>query len=194
MTKPVLVLASSSPYRRSILERAGFDFQHTSPDIDETQHDGESADKLVRRLALEKAQTVASEYPRALIIGSDQVSECDGRILGKPGNRENAVRQLQFTAGKTAILHTGLALVNSSTGDYQLGVDTYEVECRDLEMTQIEAYVDTERPFDCCGSLKVEGPGIRLLRRLTGNDPNTLMGLPLIMLVDMLRKEKFQGI
>ena len=133
-------------------------------------------------------------FPDALVIGSDQVSECDGEILGKSGNRANAIRHLKFVSGKTAVLHTGLALVNSSTGNYQVGVDTYEVECRDLEAGQIEAYVDAEAPFDCCGSLKVEGPGIKLLRRLTGNDPNTLMGLPLILLVDMLRKEGYPGV
>ncbi len=194
MTKPTLVLASSSPYRREILEKAGFEFQHISPDIDETRHQGESADNLVRRLALAKARAVVSVFPGALIVGSDQVSECDGEILGKSGNREKAIEQLKFASGRSATLHTGLALVNSSTGDYQVGVDTYEVECRDLEAGQIEAYVDAEKPFDCCGSLKVEGPGIRLLRRLTGNDPNTLMGLPLIMLIDMLRNENFPGL
>ena len=194
MTKPILVLASSSPYRREILKKAGFEFQHASPDVDETPRDGESAEGLVKRLALAKARAVVSAFPGALIVGSDQVSECDGRILGKSGNRENAIKQLKFASGKSATLHTGLALVNSNTGDYQVDVDTYEVECRDLETDQIEAYVDAEKPFDCCGSLKVEGPGIRLLRRLTGNDPNTLMGLPLIMLVDMLRNENFPGV
>ena len=129
-----------------------------------------------------------------MIIGSDQVSECNGRILGKSGNREHAIEQLEFASGNTATLYTGLALVNSHTGSYQLDADTYEVECRELGTDQIEEYVDSEKPFDCCGSLKVEGPGIKLLRRLTGNDPNTLMGLPLIRLVDMLRNENFPGV
>ena len=188
-----LILASSSPYRRAVLAKAGFQFRCQSPAIDETAQPGEAAAELVKRLAQEKARAVATPYAAALIVGSDQVCECDGIILGKPGTRENAIRQLEFVSGKVAALRTGIALLNTASDRCQTGLDCCEVAYRKLSRGQIEEYVDAEQPFDCCGSLRAEGPGIRLLKRITGNDPNTLVGLPLIMLIDMLENENYPG-
>jgi MAF protein len=184
-----IVLASSSPYRKQILESAGFTFTCCSPKIDESALPGETAPELVTRLATGKAQALSAQYPHSLIIGSDQVLACKQEILGKPRNHEDAVRQLTLVSGSSAVLYTGLALVNAETGSLQCIVDTYEVKYRDLNVAVIEQYLETEKPYDCCGSLKVEGPGIRMIKRLSGNDPNTLMGLPLLQLIDMLENE-----
>ena len=188
MSLPI-VLASSSPYRQQILERSGFIFESCSPDIDETPEINESASALVERLSLLKAQAIAGKYPDSLIIGSDQISAHNGEIFGKPSNRNDAVRQLTLASGNVVILYTGLTLLNSKTGTRQSTVDTYEVVTRELSIERIRRYVDTEKPYDCCGSLKVEGSGICLLKKLTGTDPNTLMGLPLLRLIDMLENE-----
>ena len=186
-----IVLASSSPYRRQILEQAGFRFSCCSPDIDESALPGEDAPELVTRLAIAKAQGLCDRFPDSLIIGSDQVLECGNAILGKPDSHDDAVSQLKLVSGASAILYTGLALINSATGTIQSTVDTYQVEYRKLSNQAIERYLESEKPYDCCGSLKVEGPGIRLIKRLSGDDPNTLMGLPLLRLIDMLENEDY---
>jgi septum formation protein len=184
-----IILASSSPYRKQILERSGIAFESCSPDIDETPQIDESASVLVERLSRQKAQVLADQFPDALIIGSDQVAECNGEIFGKPADREAAIRQLTLASGNVVTLHTGLALLNSKTGIIQSTVDTYEVLSRELSNERICRYIDSEKPYDCCGSLKVEGSGICLLKNLSGTDPNTLMGLPLLRLIDMLENE-----
>ena len=184
-----IVLASSSPYRKQILERTGLKFTTISPDIDESPLSGESPLDLVKRLAELKTRAVQSRYSNALIIGSDQVAELHGEIIGKPRDHDDAVVQLRQSSASTLILYAGIALLNTSSGNFQIDVDSFEVEYRDLSDEQINRYLEIAQPYDSCGSLKAEGIGITLLKRLSGNDPNTLMGLPLIKLIDLLQNE-----
>ncbi|WP_456415081.1 Maf family protein [Thiolapillus sp.] len=184
-----LVLGSTSPFRKALLEKLGLPFSSAAPDIDETPQPHEPPRALVQRLAREKARAVAKQYPRALIIGSDQVACLDEHILGKPGNRENAIAQLGAMSGKRICFHTGLCLYNSESGNTQLLCEDYLVHFRSLGSEQIERYVNAEKPFNCAGSFKSEGLGITLFRKLEGDDPNTLIGLPLIRLVEMLARE-----
>jgi septum formation protein len=184
-----LVLASSSPYRKQLLQRLGQAFDTTAPDVDETALAGETPEQLVRRLAEAKAKAVAKEFPNALIIGSDQVAVLDGKILGKPGNHDNAVKQLQQASAKTVHFLTGLCLFNSKTGNIQLDVIPFKVVFRKLSNAQIENYLLTEQPYNCAGSFKSEGLGIALFEKLEGDDPNALIGLPLIKLIDMFSNE-----
>lgn len=184
-----IILASTSPYRKQILEKLNVSFETTSPNVDETALSDESPSNLVNRLAVAKAQAVSNQFPSALIIGSDQVAVIDNNILGKPGNHENAVRQLQNASGKRVTFLTGLALLNTSTGNIQSEVVPFHVEFRELSASMIEKYLQTEQPYNCAGSFKSEGLGIVLFERLEGDDPNTLMGLPLIRLCRMLEHE-----
>ncbi len=189
MSRLRLVLASSSPYRRQLLEKLGLPFETISPEIDESAQPGEHPEALVARLAEHKARAAASHYPDALIIGSDQVAVLDGTIVGKPGSHANAVRQLQAASGKKIIFHTGVCLLNSRTGKTQTEAVPYTVVFRRLGRQQIENYLRKEQPYNCAGSFKSEGLGIALFERFEGEDPNTLIGLPLIRLVDMLERE-----
>ena len=184
-----LVLASTSPFRRELLEKLGLPFATVAPEVDESRGEDESPVQLVQRLAQAKTRAVAQQFPRALIIGSDQVACVDGEILGKPGNRENAIAQLTAMAGKTVEFHTGLCLYNSEKERAQVLCEPFRVHFRQLNSGQIERYVDHEQPFNCAGSFKSEGMGITLFRKLEGDDPNALVGLPLIRLVEMLDKE-----
>lgn len=189
MTSPKIVLASTSPYRRELLGRLGLPFDCARPDVDETALPGESPEQTALRLAEAKARAVADHHPESLIIGSDQVACLDGRIFGKPGNHENAVRQLQTMRGRTVNFFTGLCLLNSRTGSCRVvGVPTL-VTFRDLPDTAIENYLGRERPYDCAGAAKSEGLGIALIARIDGDDPNALIGLPLIALCDLLAEE-----
>ncbi len=189
MNRPSLVLASSSPYRRQLLAKLGLPFETISPDIDESAQLGESPETLVARLAELKARAVAKNYPRALIIGSDQVAALDNTLTGKPGSHENAVRQLQAASGKRVVFHTGLCLLNSNTGKMQTATIPYTVLFRQLNELQIENYLRKEQPYNCAGSFKSEGLGIALFEQFEGKDPNALIGLPLIQLVKMLEQE-----
>lgn len=184
-----LVLASSSPYRRELLSRLQLPFEVIVPDVDEASHPNETPQALVERLAVAKARAVAVRAPDALIIGSDQVAVYDGAIVGKPHTHDNAVRQLRSAAGKTVMLYTGLALVNAATGRVQSEVVPFGVMFRPLTEAQIENYLRKEQPYGCAGSVRSEGLGIALLERFDGDDPNTLIGLPLIRLVRMLERE-----
>lgn len=184
-----IILASSSPYRRELLQRLAIDFDCISPNIDESALPTESAEQLVSRLAQQKAQAVAADYPQQLIIGSDQVASLGQTILTKPGNSDKAMAQLGACSGKTVTFYTGLSLLNSKTGQQQTCVEPFSVKFRMLDTATIERYISAEQPFDCAGSFKVEGLGISLFEQLIGDDPNSLMGLPLIKLVDMLRTE-----
>lgn len=184
-----IVLASTSPFRREILAKLGIPFETAAPDTDETPLADEHPEALVKRLAELKARAVATYYPDALIIGSDQVACVDGDVLGKPGNRKNAVAQLEKTAGKTVTFYTGLCLYNASSRIAQVTCDPFKVHFRELSTAQIERYIEKEQPLNCAGSFKSEGLGITLFRSLEGDDPNTLIGLPLIQLVQMLEKE-----
>jgi MAF protein len=184
-----LVLGSTSPYRRALLERLGLRFAVDAPQIDESQRPGETPEQLVLRLAEAKARAVAPRHPAALIIGSDQVACIDERILGKPGDRANAMAQLRASAGRTVTFHTGLCLLNAANGRSQLACEPYRVHFRTLSDAQIARYLDAEQPYNCAGSFKSEGLGITLFERMEGDDPNTLVGLPLIRLVAMLENE-----
>lgn len=186
---PALLLASSSPFRRQLLDKLGLDFIHQSPDIDETRLAGESPVALVMRLAREKAAALAGPHPDTLIIGSDQVAVIGDRVLGKPGTREKAIEQLSAASGQRVTFLTGLCLLNTATGRTQVACDPYHVQFRTLRPAQIERYVDAEQPLNCAGSFKSEGLGIVLFKALEGRDPNTLVGLPLILLTEFLAAE-----
>jgi len=184
-----IVLASTSPFRRELLARLELDFSIASPDVDETRGAEECPQDLVIRLAELKAAAVARNHPAALIIGSDQVAVIDGKILGKPGSHERAREQLAQAAGKRVSFYTGLCLLNSSTQTRQLCCEPFHVYFRQLSPAAIENYLQREQPYHCAGSFKSEGLGISLFQRMQGDDPNTLIGLPMIRLVDMLHAE-----
>ncbi|ASQ76466.1 septum formation inhibitor Maf [Enterobacter hormaechei] len=187
---PNLVLASTSPYRRMLLEKLGIPFECAAPEVDETPQPGESPRHLVTRLAKEKAQSLAVRYPAHLIIGSDQVCVLDGEITGKPHTEENACQQLLRARGSIVTFYTGLALYNSASGHLQTECEPFDVHFRHLSEQEIMDYVRRERPLNCAGSFKSEGLGIALFDKLDGRDPNTLVGLPLIALCQMLRREE----
>jgi len=186
-----LVLASTSPFRRSILEKLNIEFKAIAPEVDETPLADEIPEQLVARLAEAKAMAVAKHISNALVIGSDQVAVVDGRILGKPGNHENALIQLKRAAGKRVCLLTGLCLYNTESQRAQIEMVPFNVVFRQLNDSQIENYLRIEQPYNCAGSFKSEGLGIALFDRLEGDDPNTLIGLPLIRLIHMLENEGF---
>ncbi|EPR8181037.1 Maf family protein [Enterobacter hormaechei] len=185
-----LVLASTSPYRRMLLEKLGIPFECAAPEVDETPQPGESPRHLVTRLAKEKAQSLAVRYPAHLIIGSDQVCVLDGEITGKPYTEEIACQQLLRARGSIVTFYTGLALYNSASGHLQTECEPFDVHFRHLSEQEIMDYVRRERPLNCAGSFKSEGLGIALFDKLDGRDPNTLVGLPLIALCQMLRREE----
>lgn len=184
-----LVLGSSSPFRRELLGRLGLPFECHSPDIDESARAGEAPRDLVARLSEAKARAVAGAWPQALIIGSDQVAVVDDEILGKPGSHEKARAQLARLSGRSVTFLTGLCLYNSNLDRVQLDVVPYSVEFRDLTAEQIERYLEREQPYNCAGSFRSEALGVTLFRRMQGDDPNALVGLPLIRLVEMLAEE-----
>ncbi|AVD84219.1 septum formation inhibitor Maf [Pseudomonas sp. SWI6] len=184
-----LLLASSSPYRRELLERLRLPFIWASPDVDERRLDDEPATELVRRLARQKAQALAVSYPDHLIIGSDQVAVLGEQILGKPHTVERACEQLLEASGQQVTFLTGLALLNSATGQCQVDCVPFTVTMRELDRARVERYVEAERPLDCAGSFKAEGLGVSLFKSTHGCDATSLIGLPLIRLVDMLKVE-----
>ena len=184
-----LILASSSPYRRELLERLKIPFEVIAPEVDETPRPGETPAALVERLSIEKARKIAMQKPGSLVIGSDQVAVYNGKIVGKPHSHDRAVQQLREASGRTVVLYTGLALVHADTQRVQCEVIPYRVTFRALTDAQIESYLHKEQPYSCAGSVKSEGLGIALLERFEGDDPNTLIGLPLIRLVRMLENE-----
>jgi septum formation protein len=184
-----LILASTSPYRRELLERLGLPFEVASPQTDESRWPGESPEAMALRLSEAKARAVSGAHPDALIIGSDQVATVDGLIYGKPGSHERAVEQLRALSGKTVNFYTGLCLYNSRTAVVEVcGVPTL-VTFRDLRDEEIERYLRREPAYDCAGSARSEGLGIALLSRIAGDDPNALVGLPLIALCALLRRQ-----
>jgi septum formation protein len=184
-----LILASSSIYRRELLERLQLPFTVVSPDVDETPLPGEAPEDTALRLAQEKARKVGKSHQQALIIGCDQVATQDGLQLGKPLIHDNAVKQLRMMRGRSVTFHSALCLYNASTDSMQAEVVPYIVEFRDLSDAQIENYLRKEQPYHCAGSAKSEGLGIALIAAMQGNDPNALIGLPLIMLISMLQNE-----
>ncbi|WP_198678549.1 Maf family protein [Pseudidiomarina marina] len=183
-----IVLASTSPFRRELLKKVVKNFTVAAPLVDETPQQQEAPEHLVERLAIAKAKALAADYPAHVLIGSDQVAVVDGKILGKPGTSENAVKQLQMMRGKTVTFLTGLAVYDSAEQRLQSAVEPFHVTFRDISDAEIAAYVQREQPLNCAGSFKSEALGISLFSRLHGDDPNTLVGLPLIRLLAMLRE------
>jgi len=184
-----LVLASTSPYRRALLEHLGLTFETAAPDTDETPLENETPNALVARLSEAKARAIAAQFPNALIIGSDQVAVLDDQVLGKPGNHENAIQQLQAASGRRVNFLTGLCLLNSKTGHCHVTVVPFSVVFRSLSEKQIEQYLLRDKPYQCAGSFKSEGLGISLFEKMEGDDPNALIGLPLIELTTLLAAE-----
>lgn len=184
-----LVLASTSAYRKMLLERLQLSFETDKPETDETALPNEAPASTAERLSAEKARAVAPRHPGALIIGSDQVAYLGTEVFGKPGTAENAVRQLQRMRGETVVFHTALTLLNTRSGAAQtIGVPTH-ARFRLLSDEEIQRYVEKEKPLDCAGSAKSEALGISLLEAMSGDDPTALIGLPLIALCRMLRNE-----
>jgi MAF protein len=181
-----LVLGSSSPFRATLLGKLNLPFITESPDIDESAQQNESPTALVERLAQQKAMAIAANHPDALIIGSDQVAVINNEILGKPGHHEKAIEQLRLASGKTVRFITGLALYDARRDKMQSLIEPFDVTFRTLTEHEIEAYLLAEQPYQCAGSFKSEGLGICLFERLSGDDPNSLVGLPLIQLIRLL--------
>ncbi|BBP01128.1 Maf family nucleotide pyrophosphatase [Sulfuriferula nivalis] len=188
-TTPQLVLASTSPYRRELLAKLQVAFVVANPNVDETPLANETPENTSLRLAELKAKAVAADFPNALIIGSDQVATLNGNHIGKPGNHENAVKQLQMMRGNSIIFHTALSLYNSETGNLQSRIVPTTVTIRNLSDAQIESYLIKEQPYQCAGSAKSEAMGIAIMEKMEGTDPNALIGLPLIALTQMLMNE-----
>jgi len=184
-----IVLASTSRYRRELLARLGLPFEVAAPGVDETALPGEAPEQTAQRLAEAKARAVAARFPQAIVIGSDQVAVLDGLPLGKPGNHGNAVRQLKAMRGKEVVFHTALCLCHAASGRTATRVVPYYVRFRDCSDAQIEHYLRREQPYDCAGSARCEGLGIALVAEMRGNDPNALIGLPLIALTEMLAEQ-----
>ena len=187
--KQTLILASSSEYRRQLLQKLLIPFNSISPNVDESALAGEKPQETALRLAQEKAKKIGIEYPHALVIGCDQVATLDGEQLGKPLNHNNATAQLQKMRGREVVFHSALCLYNAATGNMQAKVVPYLVKFRQLSDEQIESYLTKEQPYHCAGSAKSEGLGIALIERMLGEDPNALIGLPLIKLITMLHNE-----
>lgn len=183
-----IILASSSPFRKQLLDRLHLDYQCISPDVDETLLNDESPDAYVRRLAQLKAETVALNHPDAVVIGSDQCAVIDDAILGKPGNFDRAFKQLKSAQGKTAYFNTGLCVSYKDGAFCETDNILFEVGFRQLSDAQITHYLHTEEPYQCAGSFKSEAYGVSLFSKMKGDDPTALMGLPLIRLIQMLEQ------
>ncbi|BAW80735.1 septum formation protein Maf [Candidatus Nitrosoglobus terrae] len=191
LSLPTLILASSSPYRAALLKQLGLSFKTHSPDLDETPLPQEPPQQLVARLAEAKARKVGAKLPNALIIGADQVAVLNQSLLGKPGTHERALQQLRAASGQRVIFYTGLCLFNTITGQTRTAIEFFQVEFRQLTETQIEHYLQREKPYQCAGSFRSEGLGIALFKRLQGDDPSALIGLPLIRLTTFLEQEGY---
>lgn len=197
MSQPI-ILGSTSPFRKELMEKLKIEFSTDSPDIDETRLENEMPEAMVKRLSVEKAKKVAENYtnknypnknyPNALVIGSDQCAVLEGEIMGKPGNHESAFKQLEKSSGKEVTFYTGLCLLDTKTNEYQLDCIPFYVSFRQLSETEINHYLYLDEPYNCAGSFKSEGLGITLFSRMKGDDPSSLIGLPLIRLCDMLRQ------
>jgi len=189
MNQQTLILASSSIYRRELLEHLQLPFTAISPDVDETPFEGEAPEATALRLAQTKARKVAEQHPKTLVIGCDQVATLDGLQLGKPLTHDNAVRQLRVMRGRSVTFYSALCLYNAGLNRIQAEVVPYVVQFRNVNDAQIENYLLKEQPYHCAGSAKSEGLGIALIQAMQGDDPNALIGLPLIKLIDMLQNE-----
>ncbi|MCW8874601.1 MAG: Maf family nucleotide pyrophosphatase [Gammaproteobacteria bacterium] len=186
--QPQIVLASTSPFRRELLSRLCIPFEIVSPAVDESQLPGETPEVMVQRLSEAKARAGAAQFPRALVIGSDQVAVVDDEVLGKPGDHELARAQLQKLSGRTVSFLTGLCLYNAANGIAETRLVPFRVRFRTLDEARIERYLQREQPYNCAGSFKSEGLGITLFKAMEGDDPTSLIGLPLITLTGLLAK------
>lgn len=186
-----IILGSSSPFRKQLLQQLDIAFETDSPDIDETPIDGETVEDMVLRLSIEKAAEIAKRHTNSLVIGSDQSALLNGKILHKPGNHATAVKQLQEASGQKVIFQTGLCLYNTENNTYQSKLVPYTVTFRTLTDEMIESYLQREKPYQCAGSFKSEGLGVALFESMEGTDPSALIGLPLIELTNMLSNEDF---
>lgn len=186
MNQATIILASSSPFRQALLQRLHLPFQVISPNIDETCRPTESAREYVTRLAAEKSRVIAQQHPDSVVIGSDQCAWLEGKILGKPGNHQNALKQLQNAQGKEVIFYTGLSVHCLSSKIKLVDCIEFRVGFRNLSNDKLENYLLTEKPYNCAGSFKSEGYGITLFSYMSGDDPTALVGLPLIRLISML--------
>lgn len=188
MNRPI-ILGSTSPFRKTILEKLGIPFVCCAPDINEAPVPNETPEALVARLATEKAAAVGQHFEHGLVVGSDQVAVIDQHILGKPHQHEIAVEQLKHSSGKVVRFLTGLCLMDVESGQHETLVEPFEVHFKELSDDEIENYLRLEQPYQCAGSFKSEAAGITLFKRLVGDDPNTLIGLPLIRLTELLSKQ-----
>ncbi len=188
MENPSLVLASTSRYRRQLLQRLRLPFTVARPEVDETPRAGEAPAALARRLALEKARAVALQHPQAVVIGADQVADLEGQPIGKPGTHERAVEQLERMSGRLVVFQTALAVVRPSTGYERVELVPVQVRFRPLKRAEIERYLRLEQPYDCAGSAKCETLGIALTEAIESDDPTALVGLPLIRTAMLLRE------
>ena len=182
-----LILASTSPYRKRLLERLQIPFNCVAPEVDESPLPGEPPEALAERLARAKAQAVSSLQPGALVVGSDQVASLDGRCIGKPGGFDAAAQQLQDSSGRIVQFYTGVALAGPDGETCRSRVEVFKVTFRQLTEAEIAAYLQKEAPYDCAGSFKCEGLGIALFEKMIGDDPTSLEGLPLIATCGLLR-------
>ena len=187
LTQRKLILGSTSPYRRELLERLRIPVDVAAPAVDETPQDAETPKQLACRLAMAKARAVAAQFPACVVIGSDQVADLDGQSLGKPGNHARAVAQLQLMRGKTVIFQTAVAVVCQDSKFAQMDLAQVKVKFRDLTDAEIETYLLAETPYDCAGSAKSEGLGIALLESIDNDDPTALVGLPMIRTCRMIQ-------
>ena len=187
--KKKIILGSTSPYRAQLFDRLGLDYVSVSPDANEAPLHGELPAATALRLAMAKAQSLQHKFQNALVIGADQVADLDGTAIGKPGSRKRASMQLQQMSGQTLVFHSGLALLNTATGNLQRTIVATTVRFRELSDLEIENYLDREHALDCAGSAKSEGLGIALLASMQSDDPTALVGLPLIALINMLQVE-----
>ncbi len=186
--QPQIVLASTSPFRRELLSRLAIPFEIVSPQVDESPLPGETPEAMVQRLSEAKARAGAAQFPHALVIGSDQVAVVDGEVLGKPGDHERARTQLQKLSGRTVSFLTGLCLYNAASDIAETRLVPFRVRFRTLDEARIERYLQREQPYNCAGSFKSEGLGITLFKAMEGDDPTSLIGLPLITLTSLLAK------
>lgn len=195
MKQPQLILASSSQTRKALMDRLGLDYLAIAPDIDESSQNETHADDLAKRLAFEKARVIAEQYPDAIVIGSDQVAWREAApqdFMGKPLTVENAIQQLQLNSGKTVYFSTGLSVQHLASGFQHTLVERYQVQFRELSLTEIQRYIEKDQPLHCAGSFKCESLGISLFASMTGQDQTTLMGLPMIQLCTLLRQLNIQ--
>lgn len=182
-----IILASSSPYRQQLLNKLQIDFTAKSPEIDESPYAGESGIAQAKRLAKQKAFALSNQFRCHLIIGSDQIAMYEQKRLPKPGNRDSSIRQLQTISGNTVDFYTSICVLNSQTQEFSEDIDHCSVTFRKLSLAEIEKYVALDRPYNCAGSFKSEGLGIALIETISGEDPNALIGLPLIKLITLLK-------